>query len=450
MLNISKDSISKTAFESVELHSLKTLGTPKTGRKLAWWIRIILILLVIVMFLPWQQNIDGKGAVTALNPQDRPQNVQNPVGGQIQKWYVQEGAFVNKGDTLLTITEVKDEYFDPNILVRTREQMNAKRAGINAYYDKVAALDQQVAALRNALDFSLQKARNKVRQARFKVISDSTDLVAQRRNFEIAIDRVARFEKGYKDGLFSLTDLETRRLKIQEDNAKVISMEQKLAISRNELINSKVELSSVDAEYRKDIAKAMSDRSSAVSSVADGDGELSKLKNKYASIQIRRDKYYVLSPQSGYVVKALKAGLGETIKEGESVVTLQPNNPKMAVELYIKAMDLPLVAIGRPVRVEFDGWPALQFSGWPSASVGTFGGTIEVIDRVTSKNGEYRLLVKPDKAQEAWPEPIRLGAGAHGWVMLDNVQVWWEIWRQLNGFPPNYVEDQQAEKGDKK
>ncbi len=450
MLNISKNSVSKTAFENLELHSLKTLSTPKTGRKLAWWIRIILILLVIVMFLPWQQNIDGKGAVTALNPQDRPQNVQNPVGGQIQKWYVQEGAFVNKGDTLLTITEVKDEYFDPNILVRTREQMNAKQAGINAYYDKVAALDQQVAALKNALDFSLQKARNKVRQARFKVISDSTDLLAQRRNFEIATDRVARFEKGYKDGLFSLTDLETRRLKIQEDNAKVISLEQKLAISRNELINSRVELSSVDAEYRKDIAKAMSDRSSAVSSVADGDGELSKLKNKYANIQVRRDKYYVLSPQSGYIVKALKAGLGETIKEGESVVTLQPNNPRMAVELYIKAMDLPLVAIGRPVRVEFDGWPALQFSGWPSASVGTFGGTIEVIDRVTSKNGDYRLLVKPDKNQEAWPEPIRLGAGAHGWVMLDNVSVWWEIWRQLNGFPPNYVEDQQAEKGDKK
>ena len=450
MLNISKNSVSQALSENVDLHSLKTLSTPKTGKKLANWIRVIMVLLLIILFLPWQQNIDGKGAVTALDPEDRPQNVQNPVGGQIQKWYVQEGAFVKKGDTLLTITEVKDDYFDPNILVRTREQMNAKQAGINAYYDKVAALDQQVAALRNALDFSLQKARNKLKQARFKVTSDSTDLLAQRRNFEIAADRVARFEKGYKDGLFSLTDLETRRLKLQEDNAKVVSLEQKLAISRNELINARVELSSVDAEYRKDIAKAMSDRSSAVSSVADGDGELSKLKNKYANIKVRRDKYHILSPQTGYVVKALKAGLGETIKEGESVVTLQPNNPQMAIELYIKPMDLPLVAKGRPVRIEFDGWPALQFSGWPSASVGTFGGVIEVIDRNSSKNGDYRLLVKPDKTQEAWPEPIRLGAGAHGWVMLDNVSIWWEIWRQLNGFPPNYVAENEGEKVEKK
>ena len=34
----------------------------------------------------------------------------------------------------------------------------------------------------------------------------------------------------------------------------------------------------------------------------------------------------------------------------------------------------------RRVRLEFDGFPAVQVAGWPSVAVGTFGGEITVID----------------------------------------------------------------------
>ena len=401
-----------------------------------------LLALVVVMFLPWQQNIVGKGAITALNPEDRPQNVQNAVAGQIREWRTHEGDFVKKGDTLLIISEVKDDYFDPQILVRTQEQVTAKKQGIVAYKSKISALSQQLSALRNGLGFSLDKAKNKLRQARMKVRSDSADAVAARRNLQVAQDRIQRAEAMYKEGVISLTDLESRRLKLQEDNAKIVSAEQKLLISKNELINARIELSSVNAEYQKDIAKAESDRSSGLSSLAEGEGELSKLQNKFENIRLRQNQYVVRSPQDGYVVKALKAGIGETIKEGESVVTLQPNQPDLAIELYIEAMDLPLISKDHPVRLEFDGWPALQFSGWPGVSVGTFGGQVATIDRVTSKAGMYRILVKPDKNEHAWPEQVRIGSGVQGLVMLNDVPVWWEIWRQLNGFPPNYLEDE--------
>jgi hypothetical protein len=93
------------------------------------------------------------------------------------------------------------------------------------------------------------------------------------------------------------------------------------------------------------------------------------------------------------------------------------------------------------VRIEFDGFPALQFSGWPSVSVGSFGGEVEVIDYVNSKPGEFRILVIPDKEDEKWPKQIRNGSGTQGWVMLDDVPVWYEIWRQLNGFPPSLYEE---------
>ena len=157
-------------------------------------------------------------------------------------------------------------------------------------------------------------------------------------------------------------------------------------------------------------------------------------------MQIRNEQYQLIAPQSGYVVKAISSGLGETIKEGEAVVTIMPQNPDLAVAMYIKAMDVPLISTGRQVRIEFDGWPALQFSGWPSVSVGTFGGVVRVIDYVNSRPGEFRILVTPDPNDEPWPDRLRLGSGAKGWVMLDDVPVWYEIWRQLNGFPPSLYE----------
>lgn len=436
MLNISRRRVNDEVLEKYDLQALSTLSSPRTGRVFARWIQIMIVLFIIILFLPWQQNISGTGSVTALAPEGRPQTIQNIIGGRIEKWYVREGDFVNAGDSLLLISEIKDEYFDPELLPRLEEQLTAKREGINGYESKIIALNQQLAALRNGLSYSLQKSRNKVIQSRMKVVSDSIDLVALQRNYEITLNRLERYEVGHKDGLFSLTDLESRRLKAQEEFAKLISQQNKLDISRQELINARIELSSVQAEYDDKIAKATSDRSTAVSSLADGESELSKLRNKRSSVQIRQNNYVVKAPQSGYLVKSLKAGIGETIKEGENIATLQPENSQIAVELYVNPMDVALVSPGREVRLEFDGWPALQFSGWPGVSVGTFGGKVIVVDRVNSSNGKFRLLVAP-KTDEPWPQAIRQGSGVYGWVMLSDVPVWYEIWRQLNGFPPN-------------
>ena len=132
-----------------------------------------------------------------------------------------------------------------------------------------------------------------------------------------------------------------------------------------------------------------------------------------------------------------RAGIGETIKEGDAVCTVMPEARDLAVEMYVKAMDVPLISKGRKVRIQFDGWPAIQFGGWPNVSVGTFGGEVSVIDYVNSQPGEFRILVVPDKEDESWPAQLRMGSGTKGWVMLDNVPLWYELWRQLNGFPPS-------------
>ena len=156
----------------------------------------------------------------------------------------------------------------------------------------------------------------------------------------------------------------------------------------------------------------------------------------------------VRAPQDGYVVRSFKAGIGELIKEGETIATLQPAHPAVAVELYVRPMDVPLIQRGRTVRLQFDGWPAIQFSGWPTVSVGTFGGEVIVIDAVNSVNGKYRLLVTPKQkpGDQPWPAQLRVGSGVYGWVMLDDVPIWYELWRQLNGFPPSLKEEPKEEK----
>ena len=190
------------------------------------------------------------------------------------------------------------------------------------------------------------------------------------------------------------------------------------------------------AETREKIEKARSDRAATLAEVADGEGKVASLRNKVSSLEQRQSFYTIDAPQDVYVVKAAKQGVGEVVKAGETVVTVQAAAPRQAVELLLRPMDVPLVRRGRKVRLQFDGWPALQFSGWPSVSVGTFGGEVAVIDQVASAGGLFRALVVPDPNDEPWPPQLRLGTKVYGWAMLDEVPLWFELWRQLNGFPP--------------
>jgi hypothetical protein len=175
------------------------------------------------------------------------------------------------------------------------------------------------------------------------------------------------------------------------------------------------------------------------------------MENEYSNTQIRSSFYQILAPQDGYIVKALIPGIGETIKEGQAIASILPSEYQLAVELYVDPIDLPLLEKGRKVRLQFDGWPTLVFSGWPDLSVGTFGGEVAVIDN-TDSNGKYRILVIPDKNEEKWPEQIRIGSGVYGWAMLKDVPIWYELWRQMNRFPPDYMgstKEEAAKTGDK-
>ncbi|MBC2846568.1 HlyD family secretion protein [Winogradskyella flava] len=397
---------------------------------------------IIILFLPWTQNITGRGQVTTLTPDQRPQTIQSQIPGRIEKWYVREGDKVKKGDTIMQISEVKSEYFDPNLVERTGQQRDAKAFSVKSYEQKVKATDVRIGALQNERSLKLEMAKNKLLQSRLRVQSDSIDLQAAETNLKIAQTKYNRADTLYKEGFAALKNVEDARVKLQETQAKRISQEAKLLASRNEVINAQVEISRIKAEYSDKVSKAQSDKFSAQSSQFNSEAEVQKLENQYSNYKIRNSLLYITAPYDGFINKALRGGVGVTFKEGEELVGLIPAEVDLAVETFVEPIDLPLIHKGEKVRVQFDGWPAIVFSGWPNVSYGTYGGEVVAVERFISDNGKFRVLLKPDPDDHPWPKDVRAGSGAFTMALLDDVPIWFELWRQLNGFPPNYYQPQ--------
>ncbi len=402
------------------------------------------VFIFILLFMPWTQTINGTGQVTTLKLDQRPQTIQSPIPGRIEKWFVQEGDFVKKGDTILEISEVKSDYFDPNLVQRTGDQIAAKSSSVVSYTGKVKALERQIEALNTESLLKLEQARNKLTQSKLKVKTDSIDLEATRTNFNIAQSQYERTVQLQEEGLKAVKDVEEKRLKLQETQAKLLSQENKLLVSKNEVINAVVDISTVRASYNDKISKAQSDQFTAQSNQFDTEAQVSKLENAYSNYEIRNQMKYITAPQDGFINKALRGGLGEAFKEGEQLVGIMPSQFDLAVETYIKPIDLPLLHVGEKVRVQFDGWPAIVFSGWPDVSYGTYGAKVMAIENFISDNGKYRVLLAPDDKENAWPTAIRVGSGAQTLALLEDVPIWYELWRKINGFPPNYYKSSKS------
>lgn len=444
MLNITNNTIeSKVVQENYS--AFNTLRAKKHSTALIKILLIMGFVALTAMFLPWTQNIRSKGYVTTLLPDQRPQTIQALIGGKIEKWYVREGQVVQAGDTILKVTEVKEDYLDPELLERTQGQINAKIGSADSYEKKAQRLEEQYQALLKGREIKLTQNEIKIQTTKLKIESDSMELVAIQLKQAIAEKQLVRIKSLYDDGIKSLTDLEAKRMSVQEANAKATSIINKINAHRNELDNLVANKLGIINDYADKLAKSSSDRMSALSSKFDSDASVNKLKSQFNAYEVRQKNYFITSPIDGMITESLQNGIGEIIKNGDKVVNIVPTEYQLAVETYVEAFDMPLLAIGEKVRIQFDGWPAIVFSGWPNNSSGTFGGKIFAIDNDVSKNGKYRILVAPDEEDKAWPEQLRVGGGANTITLLKDVRVGYEIWRQLNGFPPDFYEKEEEE-----
>jgi len=398
----------------------------------------ILIIALIVLFLPWTQTISAYGKVSTLNPAQRPQTIQSRISGRIEKWFVNEGDQLKKGDTIAYISEIKEDYFDPNLIGRTEDQVKSKQSSIKSYEEKVNSIDNQISAINSTLNLKIEQLLNKIKQGTLKVESDSIDFITSTNNYKISEDQFKRFDELLQKGVISKTDFENRKAKQQEALAKKISSENKWRNSKNELINAYIELNSAKQEYNEKLMKAESDKFSTLSSLYDAEIGLTKMQNQLTNYTIRNEYYYVTAPQDGYVTKTFVLGVGEIVKESETLISFVPEQKEFSVELFVDPMDLPLIHKGEEVQLTFDGWPAFVFSGWPGVSFGTYHARVVSVDKVISDNGKFRVLAVEEKHD--WPISTQVGGGVQGLVLLKSVPVFYEMWRKLNGFPPEFYD----------
>ena len=424
--------------EYPDLDSFKKPFDQRQDIKIRRFLQFILLGLVVLMFLPWTQNIKGDGKITTLRPEQRPQDVQTVIAGKIENWYVKEGDIVRKGDTLLEISEVKENYLDPQLLKRTEEQIIAKEGSIDNYRLKIAAIEAQKDALLQARDFKMNQFRTRRQQVRLNIVTDSAALEAVKVELRIAREQLQRQQELYQKGLKSLTELEQRKLAYQNMEAKGTQAENKLRNTRNDEVNLMLEMQTYDREVTEKINKLSSDIYSALSDVNAGEGEVAKLKNQFSGYARRQSFYFVTAPQDGQVTKTIRAGIGEVVKEGTILFKVVPQKYDIATEVYVAPFDMPIVNLNQKVRLQFDGWPAIVFSGWPGTSFGTYGGRVAAIENDISENGRYRVLIAQDPDDRPWPEALKIGGGAKSMLLLKDVPVGYELWRQMNGFPPDF------------
>ena len=424
--------------DSQQWKSLTSIYHHDKKNRIGKWFYLLMPLLIVLLFVPWTQNIRSRGNVTTLRQEQRPQQINTIIPGKVVKWFVKEGDFVKAGDTILLLSEIKDEYLDPQLLNRTKEQLDAKEQTIDYYKNKVDATGTQISAMSQALVLKIEQLQNKLVQLNLRINSSENELAAAENDFKIAASQYQRQKTMFDSGLVSLTQLEQRNQYYQNSLAKKITAQNNLANMGQDISNTNIEMNAVRQEYNEKISKAKGDQFQSLSEITTSAGEVAKLQNQYRNYSIRNGLYTITAPQSGQINQAKKAGIGEIVKEGEMLVQIVPDKIEYAIEIFVRPIDLPLIQKGQKVRFIFDGFPAVVFSGWPKGSFGTFGGIVVAVETSIMSNGNFRVLVVEDPKEQPWPKQLGMGTGAMGMALLKDVPIWYELWRNINGFPPEY------------
>ncbi len=384
--------------------------------------------LFVVAFAPWQQNVPGAGRVAAYTPLDRPQSVQAPVPGRVVEVFVNEADLVQKGDALIRIVDI-----DPEKISRIEAKLDAARKDLDYTLLTIETFKAQVAILEQARDLAVDAFRARTDIAREKLKAGQQQLrgAAATRDFAVTQEkRLARLAPQWIE-----------EIKLLEAQAARQRAEAEVATARAELNAARAALTNVEAELGRERETGNAKVKGARAKMQDESGKAAEIRAKIADLEgeLRaQNTQLVNAPRDGRVFRLSVNTESSIVRGGEVLLQIVPVTSQPAVELWVRGVDAPLIEPGRKVRLQFEGWPAVQFVGWPSVAVGTFGGVVSLVDPTDSGNGRFRTLVVPDADDAPWPDDrwLRQGVRTKGWVLLDRVRLWYELWRQLNAFPP--------------
>jgi len=416
-------------------------------RSISWSWKLIIALIVLtlaaMLLVPWQQTSSSTGRVIAYTPQERDQGVDAPIKGRISKWHVVEGEHVEKGQLLATIMDN-----DPKYRERLEEQRDAVITQRDAISSSIENVEQQLEALTEARRLSLEAYDAKIKMARFEVESAVKEIEGAQGEETAARQYYERKSQLSEKGLASTQDTELARAKEIKTSASVLKAKAKRQEKRAKVLSLEAGRQGKAAEVDAKLAELRSKLQEKRSKLAKAQGDLSKAEVKLA----RQAQMDIIAPRSGVLLEINARENSSFVKAGDTLATIVPDTDSRAVEVFINGNDAPLVWPGRKVRLQFEGWPAVQFSGWPSVAIGTFGGTVSFIDARATKKGKFRVVIVPDPEDKvSWPGAkfLRQGVRANGWILLNEVTLGYELWRQVNGFPPAIPEEALATDGPK-
>jgi adhesin transport system membrane fusion protein len=443
------------------LQRLQTPAFPRTAARLLGWAFVLLV--VGLLFVPWQQSVAGTGQVVALDPLERPQTIQATIAGIIDEWHVREGSKVKQGDRLVVIRDN-----DPLLLSRLKDAVTAAQDKLETTQAKMGSYKEQIDFYKTARDLQISITRSQLEIARQKLRGDNNSLMAAEAAKLQAEQKLNRYRQLVAEKLASPQELEIETAYAAKAAADYAKAAAEVEASTREVQVKEDYIRYAESDANAKIVEAQTKLQTAEGEQASAKSSLLKAQSELASFE----QQVITAPRDGTIVRLLaNAGQkGGQVAQGDALLQFVPDYTKRAVELWVDGNDAPWVTPGRRVRLQFEGWPALQFAaGWPSAALGTFGGEVMLVDAAPNSFGKFRVLIVPssDPGEADWPglhvdpkvdvrRELRQGVRCNGWVLLNEVPLGFELWRQLNGFPPSIEPDrfdpyhsQTEEKGDK-
>ena len=446
-----------------ETNSMRAAVTP---RYILWLSRIvfagIVVLPFVLIFTPWVQTVHGTGRAVAFNPIYRLQFVSSPITGRVNRILVTEGDRVKAGQRILELVDN-----DPNLELRLIEMEAAVVNRVTAAAGRVREIDSRIGNLRISQKLSLDIAKTFIGIQQERLQAFQQELISQKASVEQAEFAATRADELFKEKVGSRAELEIANRNFVAAKANVKAGISRVSLGEQEVKAAQDTTRRIQADTDASINSENAVRKMADAEVAAADRDLLNM-----HVQIARQRaQYVDSPCDGTIFRILAnaeqggifvsngtplativpdikssevtadvlvtVALGGAIGWKQSTLTLD-SRPGIVAELLIDGNDLPLIIKGDMVRLQFEGWPAIQFVAYPDAAAGTFGGRVFLVDPTANDSGQFRILVEPDPNDRPWPneELLRQGVRAHGWVILQQVTLGWELWRVLNGFPP--------------
>ncbi len=411
-------------------NTLTTVKTAPVAKRIARnLLRLFLLLFLILGFTPWQQNVRGIGRIVAYTPADRQQLISAQVEGRISRWMVREGSQVKQGEIL---AEIRDN--DPHLLQRLESEQKAALAKQEATDNRVNTFREQLRMTENSRPQALSAAQSRVEMANERRKAADQSVQAAKAAKQTATLNLSRQQQLNSKGLSSQRTLELSQLEMAQRAAEVERTQATLEAAKSEVDALSSDWQKLAADTSATVEKARAELNKAIEDQNGVRADILKLQTRLA----RQQTQTVTAPRDGIVLRLLANPGAEMVKPGQALAIFVPDTKERAVELWVDGNDLPLIVTESRVRLQFEGYPAIQFGGWPEFSVGSFGGRVVLIDATDDGKGQFRILVRPDRKDTAWPSTrfLRQGVRVNGWVLLGQVTLGYELWRIFNGFPP--------------